>query len=537
MAGSTQKRVVRPNPGFAGSYPQARTTPVRFALLPVFTGLMLMALLVCALPAYGRKLERFEQMSLEAAKELREVERYQIRVAEKYYLKGDWEIAAAEYEKFLTLYERSSGAPYAQLMWSRCTVNLRHINTAIKDGYQSVIDYWPDSPEAISAAYLIAKSYKDIGEIKPAKKAYAKVIETHSDHLVAIMSKWDMMALAKIEKDEDRRTELLEEFAYKIKRTRYTNGYCSSAARELANRHFYADEYDDAIKALATTYKEGPDLNYRIYDMARRPIHHLTGQDAKKVAGGKMADKIISLLKVEIPNDLKEKGNADKAKTLWYRIADVQGHARRDDEVLKTYERMAKLFGDADDILEKMANWYKGHKQRDKTRSIYGRLKNRIRGQSLIAYMWREDGKWDNAIAIYQGLMKEDNKNADGWQWEIAECYKYSKRYKEAINTYRQCDRFPSNYQNMAWCHRRIKQHKEAMVLYNQIMGGHPQSASWALLEIARTFEESGNKGNAIKMYQQVCKRFPKSGQASQAHAHLQLKYKINVTLGGAKDE
>jgi len=34
-----------------------------------------------------------------------------------------------------------------------------------------------------------------------------------------------------------------------------------------------------------------------------------------------------------------------------------------------------------------------------------------------------------------------------------------------------------------------------------------------------------------------VCKRFPKNQYASQAHAHLQTKYKITVTLGGAKDE
>ncbi len=538
MARSTQKGIAQPHPRPAHLH---RRVLLRPGLVSACSGSVLVSVLILltlsASPAHAARLQRFEQMSLESAKELREVERYQIKISQNYYMKGDWKVAASEFEKFMRLYERSSGAPYAQLMWSRCLAHQRHVNTAIKDGYQSVIDYWPDSPEAVYAAYLIGASYKSIGEIKPAKKAYAKVIEKHPEHLVAVLSKWDMMDLAKIEKDEERRTELLEEFAFKIKRTRDTKGYCSRAATELADRHFYADEYDDAVKVLETTYKKGPSLNYRIYERARRPINHLTGQDATKVAGGKMADKVISLLKAEIPNDLKEKGNAEKAKSLWYRIADVHGHARRDNEVFKTYERMAKLFGQTDDILLSMAGWYKGHKQRDKTRSIYGRLKNQIKGQSLIAYMWREEGKWDNAIAIYQGLMKDDQKNVDGWQWEIAECYKHSKRFKEAINTYRQCDRFPSNYQNMAWCHRRLKQYKEALVLYNQIMGGHPQSASWALLEIARTFEELGNKANAIKMYQQVCKRFPKSGHASNAHAHLQLKYKINVTLGGAKDE
>jgi TolA-binding protein len=68
-------------------------------------------------------------------------------------------------------------------------------------------------------------------------------------------------------------------------------------------------------------------------------------------------------------------------------------------------------------------------------------------------------------------------------------------------------------------------------------MGGAPQSAPWALLQIGYTREQAGKKELAIKAFQQVCKRFPKDGHASRAHAHLQTKYKITVTLGGAKDE
>ena len=31
----------------------------------------------------------------------------------------------------------------------------------------------------------------------------------------------------------------------------------------------------------------------------------------------------------------------------------------------------------------------------------------------------------------------------------------------------------PENNKNMAWCHRKLKQPKEAILLYNQIIGGH----------------------------------------------------------------
>jgi len=82
-----------------------------------------------------------------------------------------------------------------------------------------------------------------------------------------------------------------------------------------------------------------------------------------------------------------------------------------------------------------------------------------------------------------------------------------------------------------------LKEFKEAIILYNQIIGGAPKSAPWALYEVARTQEAAGNKERAILTFQQVCKRFPKDGYASRAHAHLQNEYKITVTLGGAKDD
>ena len=93
---------------------------------------------------------KYDESALERWAKLGEADRYQLNIAEKYYREQNWKAALAEYEKFLTLYEKSGGAPYAQLKWSICQVNLHKSNTAIKDGFQSVIDYWPDSPEALT---------------------------------------------------------------------------------------------------------------------------------------------------------------------------------------------------------------------------------------------------------------------------------------------------------------------------------------------------------------------------------------------------
>ena len=140
----------------------------KFPILPI---LFLGAIQLLTLFSAPARAARLDEMSLDSWAKLREVERYQLQIAEKYYRQKNWKIAMAEYEKFLTLYEQSDGAAYSQLKWSLCLVHLRKINTAIKDGFQSVIDYWPDSPQAVSAAYYIGKSYKDMGEVEPARKA------------------------------------------------------------------------------------------------------------------------------------------------------------------------------------------------------------------------------------------------------------------------------------------------------------------------------------------------------------------------------
>src|SRR5204862_2656688 len=132
---------------------------------------------------------------------LREAERYQMKVAQDFYTTQQWKVAMSEYEKFLNLYEKSTGSSYAQLKWAICQQRLRKVNTAIKDGFQNVIDYWPDSPEAISAAYLIGQAYRDMGEVKKAKIAYIRTIQDHPEHAVAAHAREDLYGMARISGD------------------------------------------------------------------------------------------------------------------------------------------------------------------------------------------------------------------------------------------------------------------------------------------------------------------------------------------------
>src|SRR5690348_4573716 len=119
---------------------------------------------------------KLDEMSLDRWAKLTEVQRYQLNIAEKYYRESKWKIASDEYEGYVAKYQYTDGGSFAHLKWSLCQVKLEKLNSAVRDGFQTVIDVWPDSPEAVASSYLLGKTYKAMGDLGPAKEAYAKVL-------------------------------------------------------------------------------------------------------------------------------------------------------------------------------------------------------------------------------------------------------------------------------------------------------------------------------------------------------------------------
>lgn len=508
-----------------------------------------------------------DQLPLERWAKLREAERYQLQVAEKYYREQNWKIALAEYEKFLSLYEKSEGAPYAQLKWSQCQVQLRKLNTAIKDGFQSVVDYWPESPEAIACAYYIARTYKDMGETKKAKQAYLNVVTKHKSHLAGVLARTDLLDIARVEGDQVRQIALWRELTFDIKRDPESAEVCANASRQLAVHYFYEGSFEEGQKALATTYN-AEQLPYHAMYYARGPITELIAQPETKAKGDKVADAGVAFMKGLAPTDHASPANKAKARECWFYVADLEAAAKRSDKVPQIYDQIIKTFGVDDEILGRLAAFYKSDNRREQARQTYNQYKDAIEGQSQIAYSYREEQKWEPAIAIYRTLnsrdqklphrwkgemaltyryaskcdeavaayrelMQEDAEKSSQWEWEIGCTYRDFHRWQEAIKAFRDTENFPEAYKQMAACHRQLKEFKEAIGLYYQVIGSDPPSAPWALLQVGYTQEEAGDKEKAIRALQQVCAKFSKTGQASEAHAYLQDKFKINATLGG----
>ncbi|MCA9175302.1 MAG: tetratricopeptide repeat protein [Planctomycetales bacterium] len=531
------------------------------------------ALLACVLTMHASAAsagaQQLGEFSLERWAKLTETQRYQLQIAEKYLREKNHKVALSEYEKFLTLYDQSEAAAYAQLRWSECQVALRQSNTAISDGFQSVIDYWPESPEAIVAAYEIGATYKGMGRVPQAKKALRSVVKDHPEHLASTYALNDLIDLAQQEQDQAALLEHLKQLTFDVKRGKANARICQNASHTLASLLFTQGAFGEGVKSLATSYDDAAERDARAASLVVPALRELAKDDTRAQCD-KLAGEAISHFSREAPTGEDEASRA-AALQYWLQIAQVHEAAAHKDEVPQVYEQIFKRLGPNDEILRRLAQWHKSQDEFDKARAVYRRFADKLAGLAEVAYSYRQQSNIESAVSTYNQLVAEDSENAIQWQAEIAASYRGGRQYQqaieqyesllaadienaerwrwqiatayedwgklpEAIGHYRQCTNFPENYKRMAACQRRLKKPGEAIVLYNQVMA-HEPSAPWALLQIGYTREEADQKEQAIKTFQLVCKRFPTDQHASTAHAHLQNKYKISVTLGGAKDE
>ncbi len=527
----------------------------------------LVCLLVVTSPLHAAKLD---DLSLDRWAKLREVERYQMQVAERYYKQASWAAAAAEYEKYVTLYERSDGASHAQLKWGLCQVQLRNSNTAIRDGFQSVVDYWPDSPDAVLAVYYIGRTYKQMGQLDKAKTAYEGLMEDHSEHAVAVYALTDLVDVAEVAEDYDARARYWKKLTFDVKRNAETVRLCQQAAVKYAGWCFGQGSFQEGADSLGANYSGG-ELLAQVAAHAGGAISPMAADAQTRPKAERMAGQGATWLREQLPRDLSTPEQEASLQAGLLAVADLHAAALQDAKVAEVYDEIVRRCGTSDEILARLAGWHESRQKFDQAYQVYRRFENRADGLSRVASSYRrrtlpeaaintygelvdldtegqagwtaqiaathrEARQFAPAIGIYRGLIENDPANTPQWLWQIGATHRDAGQWKEAIGVLRQCTNFPHNLIVMAQCHRRLKEYREALVLYNQI-GGDESQAPWAAYQIAATWEESGEKEQAIQAFQQVCQRFPKSSHASTAHARLQSVYNISVTLGGAIDK
>jgi len=520
--------------------------------------------------AFSKEFSKLDKMDLDRWAKLREVERYQLQMAERFYKSGDWKAASSEFEKFVTLYEQSEGASFAQLKWGICQTRLRQANTAIKDGFQTVIDYWPDSPDAVIAQYLIGRTYKEMGQIEKATQAYSLVIQHHASEAIGVLTLADLLDIAKSQNDVTASAGYLKTLTFDVNRTADTVRLCEQSAQQYARLCFERAAMAEGAEALATN-GAGAQLLQQVASEAGVVINRMAADETAPSKTLKMAEDAAEWCQTQMPEALTNDDQKQLAEQVLLAMADLFAAAGQEDRVISLYRQIVARCGESDTLRRHQGAWYVRIGQFEHAARIYHEFDDTAEGLGCLALSYRERevpdaavrvylelasldpdrrshwmaqigttrreaGQFTEAVKVYRELIATDPVETPQWLWKIGSTYYDARKWKDAIGVLRQCSNFPQHLMLMATCHRRLKQFREALQLYQQI-GAEPAYAAWAAYQIASTWEESGDKESAIKAFRNVCKRFPRSSQASSAHSRLQRVYNISVTLGGALDK
>ena len=107
-------------------------------------------------------------------------------------------------------------------------------------------------------------------------------------------------------------------------------------------------------------------------------------------------------------------------------------------------------------------------------------------------------------------------------------------QFEEAIKRYQAANRQPASTWSVIDCRVALKQYAQAIKLTQELESVGGDVAASACLKAADIYRTSGDKKKEVQQLQLVLRRYPESGQSSQAHDRLE-SYGVKIIGGEAK--
>lgn len=140
----------------------------------------------------------------------------------------------------------------------------------------------------------------------------------------------------------------------------------------------------------------------------------------------------------------------------------------------------------------------------------------------------------EKALAEIPELRKSPKYAGEQLSWDEGRLLHGLGRYEEAIKAYRTSNRQPDATWAIAGCLQSMKQYPEAIKTLREIETVGGNVASRASLEIAKVYRAAGDKAREVDQLRIVLKRYPKSGESSEAHRTLES---YGVAMVGGRSE
>lgn len=141
----------------------------------------------------------------------------------------------------------------------------------------------------------------------------------------------------------------------------------------------------------------------------------------------------------------------------------------------------------------------------------------------------------EKALAEIPELLKSP-KYAEGLLMTQAKLQQKLGRHEEAIKSFRAANVQPESTWGVADCLAALKQFDQAVKTVKELEAVGGPVASRASLKAAEIYRIAGDKGREVTQLRQVLKRYPKSGESSEAHNRLE-SYGVALSGGEAEAE
>ena len=528
------------------------------------------------------KLDTFEAANLEDA--------------DKLYIRKDFNGALAAYKAFSSSFPKSKATPYVLLRMGRCLHESKKRNAAIK-AYQDVVDYFPDDVlYAAAALYYKGECCGQDGDEEQKMAVWARMVKDPG-YVGQPNSGTALTYLGQAMEKLGRFDEAAEYHWRTALSFRQSNPAAAQAARMAVIRHYVVRTPNhEKLKEFYTVAsgfngrgesvdKPQDDPRYwsMVLDLALK-----ADKDKEKIClywGGAMGDRFadndalrklwcdVMLVHEKDPArwlTRLEKQFAQQPATLgrilqWcafygqdpkvraeffqknsksflagLKLDDKLGlmgqlkQMRMTDEAESVFRSLSLPGLTADEDIRKYAFAAANYQSEDDVLRILARIKDAGAATKARFDYFMERNQREKALAEIPALKKEPKYAGASLAWTEATLLRDLGRLEDAIKAYQAANRQPDSTWAVTECLVALKQYPQAIKNIQGIESVGGAVAAQACLKVADIYRLAGDKGKEVEQLRLVLRRYPKTGQSSDAHQRLE-RYGLKVTGGEAK--
>jgi tetratricopeptide (TPR) repeat protein len=213
----------------------------------------------------------------------------------------------------------------------------------------------------------------------------------------------------------------------------------------------------------------------------------------------------------------------------------------RMNEESRTVMRSVSTQGMTDEEINKLTSFAAYYEPEEFVLRYFARMKDKtFAAKSRFDYYNARTHKnnpfAEKALAEIPVLQKSPKYAGQALGLSQAGLLKKLGRYEEAIKAYRGANKQPDSTWGVTDCMVALKQYPQAVKTVQGLESVGGATASKASLKMADIYRISGNKGKEVQQLRMVLRRYPKSGESSEAHNRLE-RYGVALTGGEATAE